>query len=131
MKKQSFSGFIRQHLTSIESKLEAGFSHQSILEEFALLGFVTSIKTFRNAVYRARRRSERREKNKFLEPPKSTCESLPSKSNQMLISPLDAKSISKPGVRSAPGAFRPLNIIDIDEFKIDLMNNCINPLTRN
>ena len=58
---QNFSGVVRQRLPEIEHKLEIGFSLEFLLQEFIAEGHKTTLKNFRNSLYRARRR--RRELN--------------------------------------------------------------------
>ena len=52
--KQSVSGYIRQNLASIESKISVGIRHESIIEEINSNGFDIDIGTFRTCLYRAR-----------------------------------------------------------------------------
>lgn len=55
--KQSVSGYIRQNLASIESKISVGIRHESIIEEINSNGFNIDIGTFRTCLYRARKSS--------------------------------------------------------------------------
>lgn len=51
---QSLSGYIRQHLAKIESQIDIGIRHESIIIEINALGFNTTVPNFRTALYRAR-----------------------------------------------------------------------------
>lgn len=131
MQKQTFSGRVREQLSEIERKLEAGFSQQSILEELALLGFKTTLKTFRSTIYRARQRATRRGKAELLNvPPPMTAVAEPVKPMQMGPAPSRVPATANQNVRAAPGSFNPPKIVDMDEFKVDELAPAWNPLTR-
>lgn len=52
--KQSLAGYIRQHLAEIEGRLEVGIRQEVIVSELETAGYETTLKGFRNFLYRAR-----------------------------------------------------------------------------
>lgn len=54
---QSLAGYIRQHLTEIEERLEVGIRQEVIVSELEANGYKTTLKGFRNFLYRARIRA--------------------------------------------------------------------------
>ncbi|MCW5223633.1 hypothetical protein D5041_21350 (plasmid) [Verminephrobacter aporrectodeae subsp. tuberculatae] len=54
---QSLAGYIRQHLTELEERLEVGIRQEVIVSELATYGYKTTLKGFRNFLYRARIRA--------------------------------------------------------------------------
>lgn len=52
--KQSLAGYIRQHLAEIEGRLEVGIRQEVIVSELREIGYETTLKGFRNFLYRAR-----------------------------------------------------------------------------
>ena len=55
--KQSLSGFIREHLISLEAQLYAGIRQEVIVEELEAKGFPTTLASFRTLLFRARFRA--------------------------------------------------------------------------
>lgn len=54
---QSLAGYIREHLSTIESRLKIGIRQEVILQELQQVGYPnTKIQTFRNLLYRARKK---------------------------------------------------------------------------
>lgn len=53
--KQSYRGYVREHLDLIESKIAFGHPHELIRQELNHAGFESSLLTFRDALTRARR----------------------------------------------------------------------------
>lgn len=51
---QSLAGYIRQHLTEIETRLSFGVRQEVIVSELEAIGYKTTVKGFRNFLYRAR-----------------------------------------------------------------------------
>ena len=54
---QSLAGYIRQHLTELEERLEVGIRQEVIVSELDAYGYKTTLKGFRNFLYRARIRA--------------------------------------------------------------------------
>lgn len=55
---QSLAGYIREHLTTIEERLKNGIRQEVILQELRQVGYPnTAIQTFRNLLYRARKKA--------------------------------------------------------------------------
>jgi hypothetical protein len=55
---QSLAGYIREHLSSIEARLKVGIRQEVILQELQDVGYQnTTIQTFRNLLYRARKKA--------------------------------------------------------------------------
>ncbi|MDS9990836.1 hypothetical protein RAC83_002179 [Xylella fastidiosa] len=54
---QSLSGYIRQHLRELEERLNFGVRQEVILAELKAKGYKTTLKGFRNLLYRARIRA--------------------------------------------------------------------------
>jgi hypothetical protein len=52
--KQSLAGYIRQHLSELETRMEYGISQTSIVEEINQLGYSTTVASFRVYLSRAR-----------------------------------------------------------------------------
>lgn len=53
--KQSYRGYVREHLARIESKIDFGIPHELIRQELAQEGFEGSLLTFRDALSKARK----------------------------------------------------------------------------
>ena len=53
--KQSYRGYVREHLARIESKIDFGIPHELIRQELAREGFEGSLLTFRDALSKARK----------------------------------------------------------------------------
>lgn len=53
--KQSYRGYVREHLERIESKIAFGHPQELIRQELAMEGFEASLLTFRDALGRARK----------------------------------------------------------------------------
>lgn len=53
---QSLSGYIREHLASIESRLSVGVRQEVIVQELASQGYQTTPAGFRNLLCRARKK---------------------------------------------------------------------------
>jgi hypothetical protein len=60
--KQSLAGYIRQHLSELEARLDVGIRQEVIIQELETTGYKTSLQIFRNCLYRARIRAKAREK---------------------------------------------------------------------
>ena len=58
MKKQAqtLAGYIRQNLDEIEKKIEIGIRQEALVAELETHGYKTTLKGFRNFLYRARQR---------------------------------------------------------------------------
>lgn len=55
---QSLAGYIREHLSTIEARLKVGIRQEVILQELQDVGYPnTTIQTFRNLLYRARKKT--------------------------------------------------------------------------
>lgn len=54
---QSLAGYIRQHLQELEERLEVGVRQEVIVAELEAHGYKTTLKGFRNFLYRARIRA--------------------------------------------------------------------------
>jgi len=52
---QSLAGYIRQHLDVIEARLEVGIRQDVIIRELTEIGYTTTLQSFRNLLYRARK----------------------------------------------------------------------------
>lgn len=70
---QSLAGYIREHLSTIESRLKIGIRQDVILQELQNVGYPnTRIQTFRNLLYRARKKALKnqieKEKSPKIEP---------------------------------------------------------------
>lgn len=59
-KPQSLAGVIRENLDEIQRRLEIGIRQEVILAELAVAGHKTTLGNFRNELYRARKRREKR-----------------------------------------------------------------------
>lgn len=57
---QSLAGYIRQHLTELEERLEVGLRQEVIVAELQAHGYTTTLKGFRNFLYRARLRAAKK-----------------------------------------------------------------------
>lgn len=55
-KTQSLVGYIYQNLESIEEQIRFSVRHEAIVERLADAGYKTTLETFRNALYRARKK---------------------------------------------------------------------------
>lgn len=60
---QSLAGYIRQHLDELEARLEFGVRQEVLVAELETLGYRTTLKGFRNFLYRARLRAAERKAN--------------------------------------------------------------------
>lgn len=60
-KEQSLAGVIRERLESIEQRLAVGVRQEVLLTELAQAGYETSLSNFRNELWRARKRKEKKE----------------------------------------------------------------------
>ena len=56
--KQSLSGYIREHLSTIEHQIDIGIRHESIVEKLQSNGIDVDLGTFRTALYRARKKAQ-------------------------------------------------------------------------
>lgn len=56
--KQSLSGYIREHLSTIEHQIDIGIRHESIVENLQSNGLDVDLGTFRTALYRARKKAQ-------------------------------------------------------------------------
>lgn len=56
---QSLAGYIRQHLDELEARLEVGIRQDVLVAELEVHGYKTTLKGFRNFLYRARLRAEK------------------------------------------------------------------------
>lgn len=70
---QSLAGYIREHLSTIEARLKVGIRQEVILQELQDVGYPnTTIQTFRNLLYRARKKAltdlTEKEKSPKIEP---------------------------------------------------------------
>jgi hypothetical protein len=54
---QSLAGFIREHLATIEARLDVGIRQEVIVQELAEKGYTTTLPSFRNLIYRARKKA--------------------------------------------------------------------------
>lgn len=59
-KEQSLAGVIRERLESIEQRLAVGVRQEVLLAELAQAGYETSLSNFRNELWRARKRKEKK-----------------------------------------------------------------------
>ena len=57
---QSLAGYIRQHLQELEERLEVGVRQEVIVAELEAHGYKTTLKGFRNFLYRARTRAAKK-----------------------------------------------------------------------
>ena len=57
---QSLAGYIRQHLTELEVRLDVGVRQEVIVAELETHGYKTTLKGFRNFLYRARLRAAKK-----------------------------------------------------------------------
>lgn len=58
---QSLAGYIRQHLPDLEKRLEVGIRQEVIVAELQANGYpTTTLKGFRNFLYRARQRAQQK-----------------------------------------------------------------------
>lgn len=57
---QSLAGYIRQHLQELEERLEVGVRQEVIVAELEAHGYKTTLKGFRNFLYRARIRAAKK-----------------------------------------------------------------------
>jgi hypothetical protein len=64
---QSLAGYIRQHIDELEARLEVGVRHEAIVAELKAQGYTTTVKGFRNYLYRARQWAK--EKHQRPQPP--------------------------------------------------------------
>lgn len=79
---QSLAGYIREHLTVLERRLELGIRQDFIVSELATIGYKTTVKSFRNLLYRARLNALKKPtfKTQLVEDKKNVNESVETKS---------------------------------------------------
>src|SRR6218665_2195421 len=66
---QSLAGYIRQHLKELEERLEVGVRQEVIVAELEAHGYKTTLKGFRNFLYRARIRAAQKTVPASAKPP--------------------------------------------------------------
>ena len=66
--KQSFRGYVREHLERIELKITYGHPHELIRRELAMEGFDATLSSFRDALMHARKWKKKRGGSAALSP---------------------------------------------------------------
>ena len=132
MKKQSFSGFVRQQLGEIDRKLQAGFSMESMLSDFSQNGFKTTLKTFRSTIFRARKSLAKKHKSSGSTTGQHFDEQFVADMRHQL-DPTESTSevTTKPSVPPAPGSFKSYKKFDPDKFRVDEHAAINNPFVKN
>ena len=103
---QTLAGYIRQHLSDIEEKLEIGVRQEAIVSELNDLGYETSVTAFRNYLYRARLRSAKKATSAPIKPQPQKEKATPEK-------PIKETS---PLTQKAGFDFKGTNSVDIDDL---------------
>ena len=110
---QSLAGYIRQHLTELEERLEVGVRQEVIVSELEAHGYKTTLKGFRNFLYRARIRAAQKT---------VTVPAKPSPIKEKKHAPSIAKiHVEKEDESTTPiGTHRPTDLDAIHDQEVDL-----------
>ncbi len=110
---QSLAGYIRQHLKELEERLEVGVRQEVIVAELEAHGYKTTLKGFRNFLYRARIRAT---KKAVAAPTKPVPQKEPEHAPQVAQNEAEKEDESTTTI----GSHRPTDLDAIHDQEVDL-----------
>lgn len=110
---QSLAGYIRQHLKELEERLEVGVRQEVIVAELESHGYKTTLKGFRNFLYRARIRAT---KKAVAAPTKPVPKKEPEHAPQVAQNETEKEDESTTTI----GSHRPTDLDAIHDQEVDL-----------